>query len=52
MSKVLQTQQKQMFQLRMMLLGGTPEPTLINTNSCGVDLATKSKAELHHIAID
>lgn len=36
----------------MMLLGGSPEPALVTTDSCSVDLATKSKADLGHMVVD
>ena len=41
-----------MYQLRMMLLGGSPDPALVATDSCSVDVATKSKADLGRMVVD
>jgi len=45
-------QNKQIMELRMMLLGSSPEPALQSFSSCArVELDHKSKAELGHIVI-
>jgi len=43
---------KQVYQLRMMLLGSAPEPALQSFTQCGaIDMSHKSKAELSHMVI-
>ena len=48
----MEEQKKQIYQLRMMLLGTAPEPALTNFKSCaGVELEHKSKGDLSHMVV-